>query len=71
MPHALLLMRVHLPNGYHGDWRSALMEAHEVAQRLGVSVELSYANQKRWIITPNTAGEEMVAWASERFTVGL
>ncbi len=65
---AALDMNVILNDGYTGDWRAALDHAKRIATQLDIYVSVSYAGQKRWLISKNTDIETL---KNERVVVAV
>lgn len=65
---AALDMSVILTDGYCGDWRAALDHAKRIATQLDIYVSVTYARQKRWLISKDT---DIEALKAERITIGV
>lgn len=65
---AALDMEVILTDGYRGDWRAALDHAKRIATQLDIYVSVSYARQKRWLVSKNT---DIEALKGERVVIGV
>lgn len=70
--HSALQMNVMRDGAHHyKNWRTAVFEAWELAKKLGVAIDLSYAGQYTFCISPENTQEELVELCAKKLAIGL
>jgi hypothetical protein len=64
-------MSVVLPNGYTGDWQSAIDQAFIFAKQKNITVNLTYAQQISFIIYPDMTDQEIELKKSSTFRIRM